>query len=159
MDILSDQYELVKNSRRVLLDFCGTLSSSDFHRNMETFGGRSVGFLLVHIINVYRYWLEQFGMDREPEFFAVDKVANIEKVREAFNLVDKCVKEFLELFPGELQTPVTKQIPGKGRQLTTTPFCLFMHVTTHEFHHKGQILSMSRQLGYTPPDTDIIRFE
>ncbi|MNL32837.1 DinB family protein [compost metagenome] len=37
------------------------------------------------------------------------------------------------------------------------PLKLFTHVTTHEYHHKGQILSLSRHLGYTPVDTDIIR--
>ncbi len=39
----------------------------------------------------------------------------------------------------------------------TTPFELFTHVITHEFHHKGQVLSLSRHLGYIPVDTDIIR--
>jgi uncharacterized damage-inducible protein DinB len=28
-------------------------------------------------------------------------------------------------------------------------------VTTHEFHHKGQIVLMARVLGYFPPDTDV----
>jgi uncharacterized damage-inducible protein DinB len=36
-------------------------------------------------------------------------------------------------------------------------FKLFTHTITHEFHHKGQILTLSRQLGYTPVDTDIMR--
>ncbi|MFI5159066.1 MAG: DinB family protein [Sphingobacteriales bacterium] len=44
-----------------------------------------------------------------------------------------------------------------GSGLTRSPFELFTHVTTHEFHHKGQVVSMSRQLGYTPVDTDVIR--
>ena len=43
---------------------------------------------------------------------------------------------------------------GKG---ITTPATIFADVTTHEFHHKGQILSISRHLGYVPVDTDIIR--
>ncbi|MNY69859.1 DinB family protein [compost metagenome] len=37
------------------------------------------------------------------------------------------------------------------------PFKVFTHVITHEYHHKGQILSLSRHLGYTPVDTDIMR--
>lgn len=32
------------------------------------------------------------------------------------------------------------------------------HVMTHEFHHKGKIMTMGRMLGYTPPDADVIRF-
>jgi uncharacterized damage-inducible protein DinB len=45
-----------------------------------------------------------------------------------------------------------------GRNETATPLQLFTHVITHEFHHKGQILSRCRQLGYVPVDTDILRF-
>nr|WP_242021046.1 DinB family protein [Cytobacillus oceanisediminis] len=31
-----------------------------------------------------------------------------------------------------------------------------MHTVTHEYHHKGQIMAMSRQLGYEPPNTDVL---
>ncbi|MCB0624495.1 MAG: hypothetical protein KDC43_11415, partial [Saprospiraceae bacterium] len=36
-------------------------------------------------------------------------------------------------------------------------FRLFTHVVTHEFHHKGQILSLTRHLGFVPVDTDVMR--
>ncbi|RZK68975.1 MAG: hypothetical protein EOO92_22520, partial [Pedobacter sp.] len=48
-------------------------------------------------------------------------------------------------------------ISGQGR-VDTTVTSLFTHVITHEFHHKGQIMSMMRLIGYIPPDADIIRF-
>ncbi len=41
--------------------------------------------------------------------------------------------------------------------IIANPLKLFTHVITHEFHHKGQILSLSRHLGYVRVDTDIIR--
>ncbi|WP_423227985.1 DinB family protein [Sabulibacter ruber] len=28
---------------------------------------------------------------------------------------------------------------------------------THEFHHKGQIPSLGRHLGFVPDDTDVVR--
>lgn len=37
-----------------------------------------------------------------------------------------------------------------------TPRKLFMHTVTHEYHHKGQIMAMDRQLGYEPPNTDVL---
>lgn len=30
---------------------------------------------------------------------------------------------------------------------------------THEFHHKGQIVAMIREMGYIPPNTDILGTE
>ena len=39
---------------------------------------------------------------------------------------------------------------------STTRIWLLTHTETHEFHHKGQIASMARHLGYVPPNTDLI---
>ncbi|MCU5378655.1 hypothetical protein OCA08_16075 [Bacillus cereus] len=43
----------------------------------------------------------------------------------------------------------------KKEPWSTTPLWLLTHTETHEFHHKGQIVSMARHLGYNPPDTDL----
>ncbi len=49
------------------------------------------------------------------------------------------------------------ELDKNGAILMVNPLQLFTHVITHEFHHKGQIMSLSRHLGYTPVDADIIR--
>ena len=38
-----------------------------------------------------------------------------------------------------------------------TPAFILLHVITHGFHHKGQIVAMLRLLGYPAPDTDMQR--
>jgi uncharacterized damage-inducible protein DinB len=45
----------------------------------------------------------------------------------------------------------------KDRTVVANPLKLFTHIITHEFHHKGQLLSLSRHIGYVPVDTDVIR--
>jgi|HubBroStandDraft_1064217.scaffolds.fasta_scaffold339872_2 uncharacterized damage-inducible protein DinB len=42
-----------------------------------------------------------------------------------------------------------------GPQRVVTPLQVFTQVVTNEFDHKGRTLSMCRQLGYIPSDTDI----
>ncbi|WP_445669381.1 DinB family protein [Paenibacillus sp. FSL R7-0204] len=32
-----------------------------------------------------------------------------------------------------------------------------MRATTHEFHHRGQIVKMGRQLGYIPPKMNLAK--
>lgn len=44
-----------------------------------------------------------------------------------------------------------------GQQKNASILKLFTHVITHEFHHKGQIISLKRHLGYIPAVTDILR--
>ncbi|WP_420491140.1 DinB family protein [Neobacillus drentensis] len=40
-----------------------------------------------------------------------------------------------------------------------TPRKLLLHTITHECHHKGQIVAMLRQMGYEPPNTDVLGTE
>ncbi|MEH6996494.1 DinB family protein, partial [Neobacillus drentensis] len=43
--------------------------------------------------------------------------------------------------------------------LSITPRKLLLHTITHECHHKGQIVAMLRQMGYEPPNTDVLGTE
>ncbi|MGI8600731.1 MAG: DinB family protein, partial [Chitinophagaceae bacterium] len=72
-----------------------------------------------------------------------------------FNSVDKLADEFIGVFQNDSFKEL--KIIVNENTISKTPFELFTHVITHEFHHKGQILSLSRHLGYLPVDTDIIR--
>jgi uncharacterized damage-inducible protein DinB len=33
-----------------------------------------------------------------------------------------------------------------------------IHMVSHNTFHRGQVVSLMRQLGYEPPQTDLIRF-
>lgn len=70
------------------------------------------------------------------------------------NLLDRLMSEFFELMKN---SNIEIEYEIKGTKNSIQPLKLFTHVITHEYHHKGQILSLSRHLGYIPADTDIIR--
>jgi uncharacterized damage-inducible protein DinB len=46
-----------------------------------------------------------------------------------------------------------------GDVAVRTPALILHNILTHACHHKGQIVSMGRILGYPAPDTDLIQFE
>jgi len=56
-----------------------------------------------------------------------------------------------------MEVPISNVHNAVG-EVTATPLQLFTHVLTHEFHHKGQIMTMCRILGYTPVETDVSLF-
>ncbi|RSK47607.1 hypothetical protein EI291_14730 [Hymenobacter rigui] len=62
--------------------------------------------------------------------------------------------------PGSIIYRNVPEIVAVLHQQAPQPFStlhVFTHIIRHEFHHKGQMLNMSRQLGCTPVDTDAIR--
>ena len=154
-DLLTQQYALVMNARAALLTYCGQLTEEDFLTNTSTFGRGSIRNLLVHIANVYEFWLLRNVSKIKTDIRDFDSVNNITGCVTYFETVDQIVKNFIREFKDRYDEEISVTLGD--RSLMITPIQVFTHVITHEFHHKGQILSLSRHLGYSPIDTDIIR--
>jgi uncharacterized damage-inducible protein DinB len=54
----------------------------------------------------------------------------------------------------QLNTTLVERPVDWGGELRTPAFIL-LHVITHAFHHKGQVVAMLRIIGYPAPDTDL----
>ncbi|MBC7892231.1 MAG: DinB family protein [Sphingobacteriaceae bacterium] len=158
MEILHAQYRLLQDSRSVLLGYCETISPADFQTDLTGFGGRGIRDVLVHVVNVYQFWLETIALEQAAPFDNPESIPTVGELRPLFAKTDQRVENFLTRFQPEWGLPLVCSIPGRNQRVETTPLAILTHVITHEFHHKGQVLSMSRALGYTPPDTDVIRF-
>ena len=87
-----------------------------------------------------------------------ESFTNIQGIYALFGQVDQMMEKFLVHFKDRMDEPLAIPMTRLGKTINASPLTIFTHVITHEFHHKGQILSMSRHLGYKPIDTDVIRF-
>jgi uncharacterized damage-inducible protein DinB len=156
-ELLATQYNEVKGARHALFAYCESMESEDFFKKIAAFNDNCISDMLVHNINTYISWLENFGLSGAMPFHENGDVKNLSEIKILFEGIDTIVEVFLKKYSDDYQAPFTRIIPRKGITLTLMPLQLFTHVITHEFHHKGQILTMSRLLGYTPADTDVIR--
>ena len=110
--------------------------------------------LLVHIANTYEYWIANLALKNDPKYAEYGNNLTIQDVILLFDEVDIFMEEFISKMDCSDQE-IVYEIQGKKN--SASPLKLFSHVITHEYHHKGQILSLSRHLGYIPVDTDIMR--
>ena len=154
------EYEWVKENREVLLDFCSNMDPNDFTREMG-FGWQSVRDTLVHVANCYHGWLGSYVLLRTLEPITPREnlpTIGIEEIRALFEKADAYVNEVLESFVQKMDEPIVQPIPWResSEAISMTPRKLFMHTVTHEYHHKGQIMAMARQMGYEPPNTDVL---
>lgn len=157
-----NHYEWVKQTRNILLDFCEEIEPNDFTRHMSGFGFSSIRNLFVHVADCYIAWIGSFVLlqTKKPltpkEFL---QQMDVQAVRERFILSDKYVNDFFRTLSSEnRETIIEREAPWRnnGEAITTTPDKLLLHTITHEFHHKGQIVTMARQMGYDEiPNTDI----
>jgi uncharacterized damage-inducible protein DinB len=149
------QYDLVISSRNVLLDYCQLINNKDFLLENSNFGRGSIRNLLVHICNTYEFWIGQQALKKDIQFKKYDTITSVREVEKYFEKINDLIEEFIAIYKDHYLEELSVNINNKN--LKANPLKLFTHVITHEFHHKGQILSLSRHLGYIPVDTDVIR--
>ena len=151
-EFCKQQYELVCEARKVLFAYCNTISEEHFSIELDFFGrGGSIRNLLVHIANTYEFWIGKEYLQKEIVFTDYKSMSNIFDIIRLFEQIDRLMQEFFITMETKAEDSVI--ISGKN----VSALKLFSHVITHEFHHKGQVLSISRHLGYVPTDTDIMR--
>lgn len=150
------QYQLIQQSRRTLFDYCKTITNEDFLNQNNSFGrGGSIRNLLVHIANTYEFWIIKQALKKDIAFTEYSAKNTINEIEKLFNQIDHDIFIFLTKYESSKFDTIKMTVNGIIKNIT--PFELFTHVITHEFHHKGQILSLSRHLGYIPIDTDVIK--
>ncbi|HEY5690856.1 MAG TPA: DinB family protein [Cyclobacteriaceae bacterium] len=150
------QYELVMEAREVIFDFCESMSPHDYTNQVDHFGQGNIRKTQAHIVDAYIHWIANFALNKSIPYLKEEQIPNVDDMRSKYANVNSWMAEFLEMYTADPNSPITNT-PGRQGQITTTPIILFTHMITHEFHHKGQMVSMARILGYPPPDTDIIR--
>jgi uncharacterized damage-inducible protein DinB len=150
-----EQYEFIKESRGTLFEFCKTISAEDFVNQNTSFGrGGSIRNLLVHVANTYEYWIANIVLKKNIIYAEYENFKTIQDVIRLFDDVDHFMLEFISKMD-DFEDQIVYEV--QNIKNSAKPFKVFTHVITHEYHHKGQILSLSRHLGYTPVDTDIMR--
>ena len=156
-ELLHQQYEMIRGSRAVVLNFAEAHLAQQLTMPVPAFVNKSVAYLLVHNANVYLHWMANFAMQLNIVYAEEPDYPHIQNIRDLYTRIDHLVISFINHYESRL-TEAVNGTTASGKSGQSTPLEIFTHVATHEFHHKGQILSMFRLLGQTPPDTDVIRF-
>ncbi|MCL6442363.1 MAG: DinB family protein [Alicyclobacillus sp.] len=159
MSLFLQQYQLIQNTRQALFSFLETIPLEQLHVDVPHFGHRSIIRTHVHVADCYLYWLGKFSQLRSEVRFPTEEDianANVAVVRSWFEQADDVAKGFIETYEHRWLEPVSNHVRWQADPFETTPLGLLTHTITHEFHHKGQIVTMARQLGYVPPDTDLV---
>jgi uncharacterized damage-inducible protein DinB len=155
--LLKQQYILLKESREVVFSFLETEVKQDILHAVPEFNNKTIIYMLVHIANTYLAWVDVFALKSKRDYHNESNVTSMVQIRQIFEEIDGITGQFLDTFKDE----PAKAISGykwADKFIETNALAIFTHVITHEFHHKGQAMTMSRLLGHTPPDTDIMRF-
>ncbi|TSB45953.1 DinB family protein [Alkalicoccobacillus porphyridii] len=155
MGLFTDQYNWIQKTRETLFQYCESLPEEDYVKELESFGGDSIRNLHAHVAECYQIWLGKRALELELSEVDAKQIRSVHKMRELFRQTDEMIYTFLSTYEDKWEASIRLNLRD-GSSLDLTALWLYTHTTTHEFHHKGQIVKLGRQLGYTPPDTDLV---
>lgn len=137
----------------LLLRHVATVPDHLLHETFSGFGHESVWKQLVHILTCEEGWIHDLQNKAFDGWYK--DCATIQDLRVAKDRIREATQTYLgNLTEEQLNTILVKRPAEWGGELRSPAF-IILHVITHAFHHKGQIVAMLRILGYPAPDTDL----
>lgn len=156
LNMLQQQYDWVRAARQNMFAFLEELPPQILHQPVPEFGRGTIIRTYLHVVDCYKWWLGSFAFKKLSDHrdVAVHETYDVKFVHERFAEADELVQLFLHEYDNRWSEPIQQDESWQGYPKAPTPLLLLTHTATHEFHHKGQIVSMARHLGYPPPDDD-----
>ena len=138
----------------LLLGHIATVPDDLCHKPISGFGHASIWMQLVHILTCEEGWVHDLqnmtfpGWDEDDCPTMADLLVAKDRIREGTRAyLSDLTEEQLNATLGERPVDWGGELRG--------PAFIRLHVITHAFHHKGQVVAMARILGYPAPDTDL----
>jgi uncharacterized damage-inducible protein DinB len=138
----------------LLLRHVATMPDELCYKPISGFGSASVWKQLVHILTCEEGWVHDLQNKPFVGWHAED-CPTMASLRASKDRIREATRTYLEsLTEDQLNTPLTERPADWGGELRSPAFIL-LHIITHAFHHKGQVVAMLRILGHPAPDTDL----
>jgi uncharacterized damage-inducible protein DinB len=137
-----------------LLSHAATVPDALCRKPIAGFGHPTVWKQLVHILTCEEGWVHDLRNEPFDGWYEED-CPTIASLKAARHRIQKATQAYVgSLTEVELNTTLAERPLDWGGELRSPAFIL-LHVITHAFHHKGQVVAMLRILGYPAPDTDL----
>jgi uncharacterized damage-inducible protein DinB len=142
---------------RQILQVVRQVGTEDLNRDAGVSFGSILG-TMAHILGAERLWLSRFlgvSPDRVP---SIEDFPTLPAWIAGWEETAAGLEAFLaSLTDEQLATPVTWK-NTRGASFTRPLWQPVLQLINHSTYHRGQVVSLLRQMGYTAPSTDLIYY-
>jgi uncharacterized damage-inducible protein DinB len=154
---LRELYDFNRWANRLLLASAKELTPEQFGRDLGS-SFPSVQATLAHILGAESVWLDRWRGLSPSGIPAEFRSPDIESLQARWGVNDAEQVRFLDgLSDAKLRTPIRFR-SFAGVDYETPLWVLMRHVVNHGTYHRGQVATLLRQLGATPPSTDLVLY-
>lgn len=139
------------------LDAAAELTPEELGKDMKS-SFPSVLATLAHMYGAEWVWLSRWQGESPTTLPGAEDLTSLEAVREGWEALWSDQRAFLAgLSPGDEMRTVRYRL-FSGADDTRALGDLMRHVVNHATYHRGQLATLLRELGKTPPSTDYVRY-
>ena len=154
---LSRLYHYDEWATNKLIDAAEKVDQAKLQKDLGTSFGSLHG-TLVHIYGAQFIWLARWKGSTPPGLPNVQEIPDLNELKSRWQKLRVEFREFLNSKSEEqLQQPLAYK-DLKGNSWSELHYQQIQHVLFHSMYHRGQVVTLLRQLGETPPQTDLIAY-
>jgi len=141
--------------RERLYEFLAKLTTAEFARDIKV-GWQSIRGLLLHSLEAEVFWVQHVIQRGERPDWSFEAFPDLGAVRAQAGRVRAQTMAFVEtLTDSDLERELSVTY-SDGSTIRFTLSKAFLHVITHDTHHRAQAQAAARQMGYEPPELDLM---
>ncbi len=156
-ELLRFLYQYNAWADRRLLDACTALSNEQFTRNLGS-SFSSVRDTVVHLYGAEWVWNERFQGRSPTSLLGGGGFPDLASIRSKLEEMDQYYVDMVSKLTQQDLDRVIRYKSFAGDEFSNPLWQSLHQVSNHASYHRGQIVTMLRQLGVKPVSTDLIMF-
>jgi len=143
-------------NRRVLRDVA-PLSREELSRNLDT-SHTSIHGTLVHILWAEWLWVRRFRGQSPKRIFSPDEFSDVSQLATKWKRVEREQQKFISQLTDQRLGLRIEYENRQGERWEYSLAHMMQHLVNHSSYHRGQVVTLLRQLGRTARPTDLLVF-
>jgi uncharacterized damage-inducible protein DinB len=140
-----------------LIDAAEKVDTAGLQKDLGTSFGSLFGTLL-HTYGAQALWLARWKHSPNPGLATVEQIPTLEELKSRWQKLRMEFREFLNSKTDDELQSAHSYTDLKGNPWSELLYQQIQHLMFHSMYHRGQVVTLLRQLGQTPPQTDLIAY-
>jgi uncharacterized damage-inducible protein DinB len=141
-----------------VLRVAATISVDDFKRDLRSSHGGVRG-TLTHMLWAEWLWLERWKGVPTSRVIDESEFADMVQLRDRWSVVDEHRQSWFEVLRPEAAGEIVRYRNTKGVAFEAPLWQLVQHLVNHSSYHRGQVITLARQLGARAVSTDLLAWD
>ena len=135
-------------TNNIVIEWLDQITDEQWEQNI-TSSFSSIKQTVTHIVSAEKIWIDYWETVSDPVFLSAGFKGTKNDLIKIWKESSACLKNLIEKYPEEkYQQQVTFKWPG-GREGRMEFWQTFSHFINHSTYHRGQLVAMLRQVGFT----------